>query len=752
MSKSKKTRKPPKRRPRRRPLAASENGTAKPADSQAAIQSALALQQAGNLKQAALIYQQVLETEPENPDAWHLLGMTLFTGDEFETAIECLQNALVLVPDHPDVLANLGVVYRSSGDHANAQLVLEKAVQINPDSVQAQTNLGTVYLEQGSYDAAQSQFEKALSIDAQFDQAAMNLANLWQRQGRFHDAESCYRSILEQGNPDPVALNNLAETLRHQRKWDEAIKFSRRAIELAPDSIDFQITLGRSLAGGMEVEEAKAQFLQLIERYPSLGTAYHYLGRLQFEQRDLENAVVNLMRAVELDPSDLYALSSLGFAYMEMGKSEIAEACFRTVVQIDPTNSQAHGCLLFFMSNKADACQRELFEEHRKWGALHGAVEAICSDWKSSGREQNKTKRLRIGYVSPDFCNHAVNKFFLPVLQSHRPEQVETFCYAEVAVPDETTEQLIELTDHWRFTHGLSDEQIAHQVQNDEIDILVDLAGHTANNRLRVFAYRPAPVQVTWLGYPNTTGLAAIDYRLTCDIQNPPDEPTYHTEQLYLMPNGSFCFSRPVNSPEVSDLPAIRNGCVTFGSLHRPDKISDSARDLWAAVLKACPASRLIAFNTRFTPESANELLHSLSGLGVEAERVTILNQLDADSYLDLYDQIDISLDVTPWAGGTTTLESMWMGAPVIAFHGDRRSARSTAAIVNNVGHPELIAKSQESYVAIAKRLSGDLDSLASIRQGLRNKIEATIVDANRFVDDLEQAYRDMWQRWCDDC
>ncbi len=749
MSKSRMGRdaKRPSRRLQKRRKANQDPAPVEADRTQSLIGSALRLQQSGDLKQAENLYRQALEREPGNPDAWHLLGMTLFSSSQFDAAIECLQEAITIVENHPDILANLGVVYRSAGRLCDARIVLEKAVQLNPQSAATQTNLGTVCLESGDLDTAEAHFKKALAVDSNFAQAAMNLANLWQQQGKFLDSEKLYRDLLGRCPDNSSLLNNLGEALRHQGKREAAIEVGRRALQLAPDNVEFRINLGRSLANDGYVDEARLHFEKLIQLRPQLAKPYHYLGKLQLAQRDLASAVPHLEKAVELEPSDVFALHSLGFAYLEMGRAQDAESCFRAVIEKDPAMSQAHGSLLFLMSGNAELDPQELFEEHKKWGNTHGNVEPLSS---KSQCVSVVDRRLRIGYVSPDFRKHAVASYISPVLKSHRREQVEVFCYAEVIVPDETTEQLKHLSDHWRFTNGLSDEQVAQMIEADQIDILVDLAGHTGHNRLRVFAYRPAPVQVTWLGYPNTTGLESIDYRLTCEVQNPRDEESFHTEQLFHMPRGSFCFSRPNNAPTVGVLPANQNGFVTFGSLHRPDKISEVARDLWAQVLLACPDSRMLVFNTRFTNESTEELLSALSRRGVKRERVSVCNQINDESYLENYHEIDVALDVTPWAGGTTTLESLWMGVPVVALYGGRRSSRSTAAIMKNVGYEELIAYSTDQYVELAVQLSGDLNRLVELRQNLRQRTEATVVDSIGFTQDLEEAYRHMWRRWCE--
>lgn len=702
--------------------------------------------QVGELDEAKAIYLDVLSSDPENPDAWHLLGMTLHAANEHNAAIECLQNADQLVPNHPDILSNLGLVFRAAGNLDRARQHLEQASQVQPNSETIHNNLGTVYLELGELEAAESQFETAISLNESFDNAAMNLGNVWQRLGKYRDAERIYRQALLNQPENVSVLTNLGEALRNQGKWEESVEVLEQVIKLAPDQIETRLNLGRSLINLRRLPEAELHFNELISQHPGLPKPYHYLGKLKLEQRDFEQAELNIERALELDEKDMFARSSLGFACIETGQLKKAENCFREVVRTAPKMSDAHGSLLFLMSSSVQTMPNELFDETKKWAASHGNVERL-------GPHQNSkqlNRKLKIGYVSPDLRNHAVVSFFKPVLQSHDSKCFETYCYAEIASPDAVTEQLISNSDHWYYTKGLSNRQVAEKIMNDQIDILVDLAGHTANNRLIAFAHRPAPVQVTWIGYPNTTGLDSIDYRLTCDVQNPINEPTFHTEELIRMPFGSFCFSRPSNAPDVGSLPAEKNGYVTFGSLHRPLKISEKARDYWAEVLKSCPNSKMLIFNTRFNAESTEELFGALENRGISRDRIDIQNQYEGDSYLNIYKKIDIGLDVTPWAGATTTMEALWMGVPVIAFYGDRRSARSTAAIMKNVGHEEWVAYSAEQYVELATNFSSDVPQLARLRKSLRTDTESTIVNATKFTRELERTFRTMWETWCE--
>lgn len=713
---------------------------------QSDIEQALAYQQAGELDRAKAIYLNVLSLDPENPDAWHLLGMTLHAANEHSAAIECLQNANQLTPNHPEILSNMGLVFRAAGELDQSRSCLELAAKLQPGSATIHNNLGTIYLELGSLEAAESRFETALSIEEDFDNAAMNLGNVWQRLGKSRDAEEIYHRVLSRNPGHAAILANLGEALRNQGKWESSVEVLERALEVAPGQMETRLNLGRSLINLRRLSEAESHLEELIGKHPDISKPYHYLGKLKLEERDFENAESLIRRSLEIDPQDMFARSSLGFTLIETGQPQKAEECFREVVRTDPSMSDAHGSLLFLMSSAVNTTPEGLFEETRKWAIAHGNVEAIGEHRNS----KQPDRRLKIGYISPDLRNHAVASFFKPVLQSHDAKSFETYCYAELASPDDVTEELIAHSEHWCYTKGLSNEQVARRIMDDQIDILVDLAGHTANNRLIALAHRPAPVQVTWIGYPNTTGLESIDYRLTCEVQNPVAESTFHTEELVRMPTGSFCFSRPKNAPDVGNLPAESNGYVTFGSLHRPLKISETARDFWAGVLGGCPDSRLLVFNTRFNDESIEELHVGLEKRGISRERVEIQNRFDEGSYLGVYDRIDIGLDVTPWAGGTTTLEALWMGVPVIAYYGDRRSARSTAAIMKNVGHDEWIAYSLKQYVELAKNFSSDINLLSSVRKNLRQETEATIVNAGKFTRELEQTYRTMWRRWCD--
>ena len=715
-SKSKKRAKALQRRLRKRTQRVMSEPVQAGLGSVAIIERALALQKSGQLIEAEKIYRKVLETEPENPDAWHLLGMALYSQSQFVSAIECLQCALTLTPNHPSVMANLGAVYRAAGDLDEAERVLERSIAFQPESFQSRTNLGSVYMELGKLGASEHQLKSALTLNPEATQARMNLANLWQKQHRNEEAEATYRALLQLQPNNPLLFNNLGESLRQQGRMDEAIVAMRRAVDLDPNAVEPRLHLAKYLGVSSCRDEAKSQLDHLIKKNPEMSKPFEQLGRL----------------------------------LLDVGQLDRAESCFRSAIKKDPAAHSPHGALLYVLSAKAFMDQQSLFEAHKNWGDTHGRLNRFRTDeqWLEN-RDRNQTRKLRIGYVSPDLRNHVIAYYFRPVLEQHNRDEFEIFCYGEIFSPDHVTDELKELSDHWRFTNGLSDRQVVKQIVDDEIDILVDLAGHTGGNRLRVFAFKPAPIQVTWLGYPNTTGLEAIDYRLTCETQNPRDEPSYHTEQLFYMPNGSYCFVEREKAPDVFELPAKDNSFVTFGALHRPEKVSEAALDLWAEVLVSCPESRLFVFHTKYNETSSETVIGGLNDRGVDRARIEVGNKIIGDHYLEAYRKIDIALDVVPWAGGTTTLEALWMGVPVIASFGDRRSARGTATVMNNVGQPSLVAKSSNEYCEIARSLANDLPRLEQLRKSLRQSVKATVLNHSRFTKELETCYRQMWHSWC---
>lgn len=613
--------------------------------SSTALQDALEYHQLGRLDLAEQIYLQILEREPKNAQAWHLLGVVAHQAGRIDRATDYINRAVTLDPNDPIKLANLGEVYRAAGRFEDARLTLERALALAPKYAEAHYKHG------------------------------LALRDL----GRGQDAIAAYCKAIEFDSFHASAYNNLGCQLHADGRLIEAVQC----------------------------------FHEALRRQPNMAIANNNLGA---------------------------ALSSLELA------TDAAEA-FRRALKIDPKFVEAQSNLLFTLNYDPAWTQEQLFAEHVRWDAMLPAYPR--SEFPNPPQPE---RPLRVGYVSRDFFRHPIAYFLGPILANHDRAHCEAFCYCDRALEDDLTVRLKQRAAQWRSIVGLADDAVVQRIREDRIDILVDLAGHTSFNRLQVFARRAAPVQVTYLGYPNTTGMAAMDYRLTTDVADPPDEPQLHSEQLVRLPGTFCCYEPPLDAPPVSPLPATEQGHITFGSLHNLSKLNDATLDLWRAVLERVPGSRLLVVRHTITPNVKTWL----EGLFAERNlknRVELLGELpNGQSHLALYDRIDLALDAIPWSGHTTACESLWMGVPMVTLRGNRHAGRMVASVLECLGHAEWIAESPHEFVEIAAGLAGDLAPLARIRAGLREAIERSpLCDGQKFTRSLEKAYRQMWHTWCDE-
>jgi len=363
--------------------------------------------------------------------------------------------------------------------------------------------------------------------------------------------------------------------------------------------------------------------------------------------------------------------------------------------------------------------------------------------------DRDPDRRLRIGYVSPDLRVHPVGRFLLPLLAHHDKRQVEVFAYSGLLVADPLTERLRLHVDNWRDIVGFSDDRVAELIRQDRIDILVDLTMHMADNRLLVFARKPAPVQVTYLAYCSSTGLKTIDYRLSDPYMDPPgmDESIY-SERTIRLPNTYWCYEPIISNSEVTPLPALERGFVTFGSLNNFCKVSEPALAAWIQLLRNVPNSQLLLHACEGSHRQ--RLRDRLQREGIDPARLRFASFMPTPQYFDLYHKIDIGLDTFPYGGGTTSCDALWMGVPVVSLAGQTAVGRGGVSILSNIGLTELIATSPQTYVCLASDLAGDLPRLRDLRSSLRQRMEQSpLMDGARFATNVEAAYREMWRSWC---
>jgi predicted O-linked N-acetylglucosamine transferase (SPINDLY family) len=434
-------------------------------------------------------------------------------------------------------------------------------------------------------------------------------------------------------------------------------------------------------------------------------------------------------------------------------QGRIAEAAlaYERALTLAPGFAGAHSNLLLCLNYDADTDAATIHAAHLDWSTRHAAH--VVDATLRHANTRDPARRLRIGYVSPDFYRHPVAAFVEPLLTSHDRQTLEVICYSNVTRADDVTERLRNLADGWREIRGLSDQRIAELVRQDGIDILVDLAGHTAGHRLLVFARKPAPIQVTYLGYPGTSGLSVMDYRLTDEWIDPlGSTDALYTEALVRLAGGSLCFRPPQSAPTVGPLPALRPGQVTFASFNNAAKLSPVAVALWSRVLEAVPDARLLLKSRSFDDRETVERLTAQFGRhGVAPERMEFLSWLPASAdHLAVYDRAHIALDTLPYSGCTTTCEALWMGVPVITLQSPEPRSRLSLGVLRQAGLSELIAESPEAYIELARALATDTVRLGTLRTHLREKLRRSpLLDAGAVTRAIESAYREMWLRYC---
>ena len=585
-----------------------------------------------------------------------------------------------------------------------------------------------------------------------FDRAVAHksLGGTLRSRGAVADAEAAYREALRL-KPDFVeAHNDLGTLLWDQHRLAEARACHTAALRLRPERADSHNHLGNVLRDEGQIPAAIEAYRQALQLDPHYGAAHCNLANTLADGGWTEEALVEFQRALEIAPGDADVIVNYGTCLQSQGRLDEAIESYRKAVCLDAESPGYHGNLVYALNFHPDFDAETVFAEHRVWAGRH--ADPLLLGSAPHANDRTPGRRLRVGYVSAHFQHHAVNFFSEPILAAHDHRAIEVFCYS-AAVPaesDATTRRLQDYADHWREIAGQSDQQVSETIRADQIDILVDLTGHIGGNRLLVFARKLAPVQVTYIGYQNTTGMLAMDYRLTDAWADPPGATDHlYTEKLVRLPRAFFCYLPPALAPDVSPLPAIANGLVTFGSFNNPAKITPRVLETWAGILSAVPNSRLVLL-ARVTAGFRQHVGRAFERQGVSADRVELVERRPLGEYLQLIECVDIGLDPFPFNGHTTTCDCLWMGVPVVMLAGHSYASRFGGSALVNLGLRDLIAGSREDYVEIASGLAADLDRLKGLRAGLRVRMsDSPLVDAQGFTRNLEVVYRRMWADWC---
>ena len=708
----------------------------------------ISLMNSNRLNEAKALFTQLCITNPDDAEAWYVLSSINGMLGNIDEAGDCCRKVIALQPQIAMAHCNLGNVYTIQGRLDEAQSCYRETLRLDPRNALAHCNLGNLLQTTGQVDEAITCFHKALSLNPNLVEALINLGNIFFEQARLDEASACLKKALQLMPGSVQAHNTLGNVYARRGMLDEAMASYREALRLDPRNASTYSNLGNLLKTLGRAEEAAAQFQKALQLNPGLAEAHVGLGNIFFDQNRNEEALACYQEALRLRPGLPQVYNNLGGIYTREGKLNEALASYREALHLDPGNAQAHSNYLFAMTYHEDYDAATVFAEHVRWGELHGRAPA---EIMAHDNVPDKDRRLRLGYVSGDFRNHPVGIFIEQVLANHDKARFEIFCYSNYAISDDLTERLRRHAHHWRDVVGQTDETVAQQIRQDRIDILVDLAGHTAENRLLTFALKPAPVQATWMSYIATTGLKTIDYIIGNRFIIPPQDECYYVEKVVRLPRSFLCFTPPRFPIEVSPLPALSRKGVTFGCFNNTAKLTPAVIAVWAKLLLALPHSRLFLKSGSFGDEPVRKHYQDLfAAHGVGAEQLQFAGRSPRDEYLAAYQEVDIGLDPFPYNGGTTTVEAVWMGVPVVTLRGDRFVSRMGESIMMNLGLEECVADSKEAYIAEVLALASDLPRLAALRARLRGQLlNSPLCDGPGFTRDLEAAYRTMWEAWC---
>nr|CAX46402.1 putative SPINDLY protein [Rosa lucieae] len=684
------------------------------------------LKLAGNTQDGLQKYYEALKTDPHYAPAYYNLGVVYSEMMQFDTALTCYEKAALERPMYTEAYCNMGVIYKNRGDLESAIACYERCLAVSPNFEIAKNNmaialtdLGTKVKLEGDIDQGIAYYKKALYYNWHYADAMYNLGVAYGEMLKFDMAIVFYELAFHFNPHCAEACNNLGVIYKDRDNLDKAVECYQMALSIKPN------------------------FSQSLN---NLGVVYTVQGKMDAAASMIEKAII-------ANPTYAEAYNNLGVLYRDAGNISMAIDAYEQCLKIDPDSRNAGQNRLLAMNYIHEGQDDKLFVAHRDWGRRFMRLSSQHTSWDNL---KDPERPLVIGYVSPDYFTHSVSYFIEAPLAHHEYAKYKVVVYSAVVKADAKTirfrDKVLKKGGIWRDIYGIDEKKVASIVREDKIDILVELTGHTANNKLGTMACRPAPVQVTWIGYPNTTGLPAIDYRITDSLADSPDSKQKHVEELVRLPECFLCYTPSPEAGPVSPTPALSNGFITFGSFNNLAKITPKVLQVWARILSAIPNSRLVVKCKPFSCDSVRErFLSTLEQLGLEPLRVDLLPLILLNyDHMQAYSLMDISLDTFPYAGTTTTCESLYMGVPCVTMAGSVHAHNVGVSILSTVGLGNLIAKNEEEYVQLAVQLASDITALSNLRMSLRDLMSRSpVCDGPKFTLGLESAYRNMWGRYC---
>lgn len=683
-------------------------------------------------------------------DAMHDLARRAMGRGETDAALEQLLKALALKPGDASLQCSLGAAFRYAGRFDEARQAYEQALAIKPDYLQVLSNLGEWCIAKGQNEEALVWFDKALGIDPHFFEARVNKTAALFELARYEDAKKLAEQLVVDEPNRAEAYLNLGNVLVHTGKSKQGVKQYKKALEIQPGYAEAHFNLA-TLLGSREDLANTIGYLE--RRIKERGDSIQNLGMLASAHQaagHLRKSEELCHRMLERQPDNITALVTLGSCLSSGGDSAAAVALYERVVRLDPTQAAMASNILFEYNNVSAPRRDEVFRRHLAWAEKFEAP--LLKPVHFAERDRDPERKLRIGYVSGDFTRHPVGFLLRDILRYHDKNKFSIHCFSMVIRPEEVLPELREAADEWEDIFYCGDEELVDLIRKSEIDILLDLSGHTAFHRLLVFARKPAPIQAEWIGYFHSTGMTSMDYFITDPSTTPPGGGQLFSETPVYLPHTRFCYGPPDYASDVQAPPSQKLGVITFGSFNRLPKLTDEVVDAWSQILMAVPKSRLVLKSGALSDTTARErLIKRFDQHGIALDRLDLREGSLHAQMLAEYGDIDIALDTFPFNGGMTTLETLWMGVPVLTIAGDTVVSRQTVSALANIGlADELAFPHVGAYIEGAIALAKNPARLAELRAQIRPRMAASpLRQSEQFTHDLEALYRRMWHAWC---
>lgn len=638
-----------------------------------------------------------------------------------------------------------------AGALADAADLFQQVLSRDPTHPDALHMLGVVAYQLGQVDAAAALLEQAITVRQPFAEAESNFGTVLMALGRLPEAEDVLRRAHDNAPDNPAILFNLGNACLERGKQDDALEAYARTVEMKPDHAEAWCQLGIIHRNAGRIAEAIAAYETATDVNPGFSQALYNLANVYRDTDRFGDGERTLRKAIDVRPDYAMAWNSLGTLLGDMGRSDEAVDAFDQAVLFAPDSGPYASNRLCALQYTSDITDQQLAEAHTEWYWLHVAPYIEADPAPRSDTDPNRT--LKVGFVSPDFGLHPVGFLSAPLFEHLSSDDVETFVFSTrpEALDDTLSKRIQSACDHWVCSESDTDADLADRIEQARIDILFDMSGQTSGNQLTAFARKPAPIQISWIGYVGTTGLPTMDYVLTDWTQSPEGSDATYTESALRLADGYVCYAPPAYAPDIAPLPAAKNGYVTFGCLNNPGKLNQTVLEMYAEILLAVPDSRLLfRFRGMDDPAVHIPIQRVFDERGIARERITFEGRASHADFLDTYNRIDIALDTFPYSGGLTTCEALWMGVPTVTFPGATFAGRHAATHLCTAGYSDMVVASRKDVVARVVELTGDLDTLSNVRQEMRTQVKASpLCDGLRFAKSFSAAIRSAWQNRC---